>query len=121
MTDLTSGRVRGFMDNTLGPVYTSSYGYRQPLGGSVLLAGSVEAIFPKLFDSPSARVSAFLDVGNVYNGWDNFDAGELRASAGVALLWRSPMGPLSISYALPIRKKDGDQIERLQFNFGGQL
>ena len=53
---------------------------------------------------PQARVSAFLDFGNVYNGADNFDAGELRASVGVALLWRSPMGPLSISYALPLRK-----------------
>jgi outer membrane protein insertion porin family len=31
------------------------------------------------------------------------------------------MGPLSISYAFPIRKQDGDQIERLQFTFGGQL
>lgn len=117
----SSGRVRGFMDNTLGPIYTSNFGYRQPLGGSVLVAGSVETIFPKLFDSPSARVSAFLDFGNVYNGYNNFSASELRASAGVALLWRSPMGPLSISYALPLRKKDGDQIERLQFNFGGQL
>lgn len=117
----SNGRVRGFTDNTLGPSWSSSYGYRQPLGGSMLLAGSVEAIFPKLFDSPSARVSAFLDFGNVYNGYDNFNASELRASAGVALLWRSPMGPLSISYALPIRQKDGDQIERLQFNFGGQL
>ena len=29
------------------------------LGGSVLVAGSIETIFPKLFDSPSARVSAF--------------------------------------------------------------
>ena len=117
----SSGKVRGFMDNTLGPSYSSITGYKQPLGGSVLLAGSVEAIFPKLFDSPAARVSAFLDFGNVYNGADNFDAGELRASVGVALLWRSPMGPLSISYALPVRKKDGDQIERLQFTFGGQL
>ncbi len=117
----SSGKVRGFTDNTLGPSYTSSFGYRQPLGGSMLLAGSVEAIFPKLFDSPSARVSAFLDFGNVYNGYNNFNASELRASAGIALLWRSPMGPLSISYALPLRQKDGDQIERLQFNFGGQL
>ena len=117
----SSGKVRGFTDNTLGPAYVSSTGYRQPLGGSVLVAGSVEAIFPKLFDSPAARVSAFLDFGNVYNGYKNFSASELRASAGVALLWRSPMGPLSISYALPLRKKDGDQIERLQFNFGGQL
>ena len=117
----SQGKVRGFVDNTLGPAYTSTSGYRQPLGGSFLLAGSVEAIFPKLFDSPAARVSAFLDFGNVYDGWDNFSASELRASAGIALLWRSPMGPLSISYALPLRKKDGDQIERLQFTFGGQL
>jgi len=116
-----NGRVRGFMDNTLGPSWTSTYGYKQPLGGSFLLAGSVETIFPKLFDSPSARVSAFFDFGNVFDGYNNFRANDLRASAGVALLWRSPMGPLSISYAIPIRKKDGDQIERLQFNFGGQL
>jgi len=115
------GKVRGFVDNTLGPAYTSGSGYRQPLGGSFLVAGTVETIFPKLFDSPAARVSAFLDFGNVYDGWNNFSASELRASAGVALLWRSPMGPLSISYAMPLRKKDGDQIERLQFTFGGQL
>ena len=117
----SSGKVRGFTDNTLGPFYQTASGFRQPLGGSFLVAGSVEAIFPKLFDSPAARISAFVDFGNVYNGFDNFDAGELRASAGVALLWRSPMGPLSISYALPLRKQDSDQIERLQFSFGGQL
>ena len=116
-----AGKVRGFTDNTLGPSYDSGSGYRQPLGGSFLLAGSVEAIFPKLIDSPSARVSAFLDFGNVYDGWNNFSASDLRASTGISLLWRSPMGPLSISYAIPLRKKDGDQIERLQFTFGGQL
>ncbi|MFN7136624.1 MAG: outer membrane protein assembly factor BamA, partial [Thermomonas sp.] len=78
----SSGRVRGFMDNTLGPSWTSTYGYKQPLGGSFLLAGSVETIFPKLFDSPSARVSAFLDFGNVYDGYKNFSTSELRASVG---------------------------------------
>ncbi|MEO6226440.1 MAG: outer membrane protein assembly factor BamA, partial [Thermomonas sp.] len=79
-----AGKVRGFMDNTLGPNYglASGSGYRQPLGGSFLLAGSVEAIFPKLIDSPSARVSAFLDFGNVYDGWNNFSAGDLRVSTG---------------------------------------
>jgi len=117
----SSGKVRGFVDNTLGPFYDNGSGYRQPLGGSLLVAGSVEAIFPKLFDSPAARISAFVDFGNVYNGWDNFNANELRVSTGIALLWRSPMGPLSISYSFPLRKQDGDQIERLQFTFGGQL
>lgn len=112
--------VRGFRDNTLGPRSTSLYGYRgQPLGGSLKTTGSIELIFPKLFDSNAARVSAFFDFGNVFDGTKNFDAGELRASAGVALLWRAPVGPISISYSLPIRKQDGDEIERLQFTFGG--
>ncbi|SMQ94712.1 outer membrane antigen [Xanthomonas fragariae] len=115
--------VRGFEDNTLGPRSepTLSYSRGQPLGGSFKTVGSVEMYFPKLFDSPSARVSAFFDFGNVYNGVDNFNANELRASTGVALLWRAPVGPISISYAFPLKKEDNDEIERLQFTFGGQF
>ncbi len=114
--------VRGFEDNTLGPrEVTVGYPNGQPLGGSFKTVGSVEAYFPRLFDSPSARVSAFLDFGNVYNGVDNFKANDLRVSTGVALLWRAPVGPISISYAFPLKKEDGDEIERLQFTFGGQF
>ncbi|KIP86077.1 membrane protein [Stenotrophomonas maltophilia] len=114
--------VRGFEDNTLGPrEVTRNYPNGQPLGGSLKSVGSVEAYFPRLFDSPSARVSAFLDFGNVYNGVDNFKANELRVSTGVALLWRAPVGPISISYAFPLKKEDGDEVERLQFTFGGQF
>lgn len=112
--------VRGFRDNTLGPRSEVISGYEgQPLGGSLKTVGQIEMVFPKLFDSKAARVSAFVDFGNVYDGIDNFDAGELRASAGVALLWRAPVGPISISYAYPFKKKEGDEIERLQFTFGG--
>ncbi|SKC47505.1 Beta-barrel assembly machine subunit BamA [Pseudoxanthomonas indica] len=113
--------VRGFSDNTLGPRSEPSYYYYrgQPLGGSLKTVGSFELYFPRLFDSNAARISAFLDFGNVFDGYDNFDAGELRASAGVALLWRAPVGPISISYAFPLKKKEGDEIERLQFTFGG--
>jgi len=115
--------VRGFEDNTLGPRSEPINGYTngQPLGGSLKTVGSVEAYFPRLFDSPSARVSAFVDFGNVYTGVDNFKANELRVSTGVALLWRAPVGPISISYAFPLKKEDGDEIERLQFTFGGQF
>ena len=98
---------------------TGGYSRGQPLGGSLKTVGQIEMVFPRLFDSKAARVSAFVDFGNVYDGWDNFDANELRASAGVALLWRAPVGPISISYAYPFKKKDGDEIERLQFTFGG--
>lgn len=117
----SDGRVRGFTDNTLGPRALNAYGYSRPMGGALKTVGSLEMFFPKLFDSKAARVSAFLDFGNVYKDWDTFDAGELRASTGVALLWRSPMGPISISYALPLRKQALDEQERLQFSFGGQF
>jgi outer membrane protein insertion porin family len=113
--------VRGFRDNTLGPREAPFEGstFLQPVGGSLKTIGSVEMIFPSLFDSPAARISAFVDFGNVYKDFDSFDAGELRASTGVSMLWRSPMGPISISYAYPLRKEDDDEIERLQFTFGG--
>ncbi len=112
--------VRGFRDNTLGPRSVDIGGYRgQALGGSLKTTGSLEMYFPKLFDSKAARISAFVDFGNVFAGTDNFDAGEIRASTGVSLLWRAPVGPISISYAFPLRKQDGDEIERLQFTFGG--
>ncbi|AXI82831.1 outer membrane protein assembly factor BamA [Xylella taiwanensis] len=115
--------VRGFRDNTLGPrsEVTALYTQGQPLGGAFKTVGSTEMYFPKLFDSPSARISAFLDVGNVFNGVNTFKANELRASSGVALLWRAPIGPISISYAFPIKKENNDEIERLQFTFGGQF
>ena len=112
--------VRGFRDNTLGPreaAWNSSY--LQVIGGAVKTVGSLEMFFPTLLDSPAARISAFVDFGNVFKDIDAFDAGELRASAGVALMWRAPVGPISISYAYPIRKEDNDELERLQFTFGG--
>ncbi len=68
------------------------------------------AYFPRLFDSPSARVSAFVDFGNVYTGVDNFKANELRVSTGVALLWRAGR-PDFDQLRLPLKKED-DEIER---------
>ncbi len=127
----SQGRVRGYTDNTLGPRAATFFGqgFPQPIGGSVKTVGSLEMYFPKLFDSNAARISAFLDFGNVYRDVDDFDASELRASTGIALLWRSPMGPISISYAFPLRDKGadpltgfpGDETERLQFTFSGGL
>ena len=115
--------VRGFTDNTLGPRAAPFAGstFTQPIGGALKTVGSVEMFFPTLLNTPAARVSAFVDVGNVYANTDAFDASTLRASTGVSLMWRSPMGPISISYAFPLRKQVEDRIERLQFTFGGQF
>jgi outer membrane protein insertion porin family len=47
------------------------------------------SLLPAPVRQPVARVSAFVDFGNVYNGTKNFKANELRVSTGVALLWRA--------------------------------
>src|SRR5690606_33496884 len=59
--------VRGFEDNALGPsvISPSRPDFRQPLGGALKTVGSVELIFPTLFDNDATRLSAFLDFGNV--------------------------------------------------------
>ena len=112
--------VRGFTDNRLGPKEAfPGTNITQSIGGSLKTTGSLEMFFPTLLDSPAARVSAFVDIGNVYRDTNDFDASTLRVSTGAAVLWRSPMGPISISYAFPLRKEDDDEIERLQFTFGG--
>ena len=115
--------VRGFEDNTLGPrsQATTVYEQGQPLGGAFKTVGAVELFFPKLFNTPTARLSAFYDIGNVFSRPSAFHTRQLRSSAGIALMWRAPIGPIAISYAFPIRHQQGDLIERLQFTFGGQF
>ena len=113
--------IRGFETNTLGPVGFGllSPTTRQPLGGSLKTVGSLEFIFPTLLDSNSARVSAFVDYGNVFAGTENFSTSELRASAGIALQWQAPIGPITISWAQPLKyDREVDRVEKLQFTFG---
>ena len=47
-----------------------------------------------------------------------FDSDAFRASAGVGVSWISPMGPLRFAFAVPVRKKAGDRIEKFQFQIG---
>src|SRR2546427_5708404 len=40
------------------------------------------------------------------------------ASTGLGISWISPLGPLRLAFAQPIRKQTGDKIQRLQFQIG---
>ena len=115
--------IRGFEDNTLGPTFISPFNpnFRQPLGGAFKTTGSLELIFPNLLDSDTARVSTFLDFGNVFADTDQFSVSEFRASVGIALQWQAPIGPIILNLSTPVKKQDDDEIERLQFTFGTQF
>ena len=98
--------------------------FLQPLGGSFKTVGSVELIFPTPFtkaDSDTAQFSAFFDVGNVFADYDAFKTDELRASTGLSFKWQAPVGPIIINLVAPLKKKDGDRTETIQFSFGNQF
>lgn len=108
--------VRGFKANTLGPRDSRD----RPLGGAFKLIGNAELILPIPFikETRSVRLSGFFDIGNVFASVGDFDAGELRYSVGIGGTWLSPLGPLTISYAMPLNDRSGDETQPLQFTFG---
>lgn len=111
------GSVRGYESGSLGAIDPAT---SDRLGGDTRLVGNAEVLFPVpgLGLGKAVRASGFVDAGNVW-GYDNkFSLGSLRYSAGVALAWNSPLGPLKFSYANPLSKKPEDKFQRLQFQMG---
>jgi outer membrane protein insertion porin family len=114
-----SGSVRGFNDNSLGPLDSRG----DPLGGNFRFVASSEVFFPIPFlEIESIRTSVFIDSGNVYNTTvENIDLGTLRYSTGVSLQWLSPIGPFVVSVAKPLTNYEGDVSEIFQFNIGSMF
>ncbi|MBW7926308.1 MAG: outer membrane protein assembly factor BamA, partial [Burkholderiaceae bacterium] len=110
------GSVRGFDQGTLGPRDVTGASIGGPK--KVTLNAEVITPFPGAGNDRSLRLFGFVDVGNVFGDDEKFRAGDLRASAGVGLSWISPIGPLRMAAAYPVRKFAGDRIQKLQFQIG---
>lgn len=108
------GSVRGFETSTLSPLEDA----HKVVGGNFLTLGSVSLIVPTPYPE-SVRLSAFVDVGNVFNNY--FDMDDLRTSAGVQLEVRTPIAPIVLSFAKPLRKKPWDQTELFQFSISTSI
>lgn len=118
--------VRGFEASTLGP--RDALFIDDPVGGNLKLTGSVELFFPPPISGrfeKTVRLGAFFDFGNVWWTDSNplvdptgFDLGEMRYSTGLSAAWLSPIGALSLSYAVPLNADDRDKEQAFQFSFG---
>ncbi|TCP18235.1 Beta-barrel assembly machine subunit BamA [Simplicispira metamorpha] len=110
------GSVRGFDQGTLGPRDVTG----ASLGGPKKVTLNAELItpFPGAGNDRTLRMFTFVDVGNVYGDEEKVRFGEMRASVGLGLSWISPLGPLRLAYAHPVRKFAGDRIQKLQFQIG---
>ena len=110
------GSVRGFDQGTLGPRDVTG----SSIGGPRKITLNAEVItpFPGAGNDRTLRLFGFFDVGNVFGEEEKIRFGEMRASAGVGLSWISPIGPLRLAIANPVRKFAGDRIQKLQFQIG---
>lgn len=112
--------LRGFESAGVGPRDT---GTDDALGGQTRAAGTVELSFPLgLPTEYGITGSVFSDFGTLSDVPDSgagiVDTGEIRASAGVGLAWRSPFGPIRLDFAEAVVKEDHDKTEFFRFRFG---
>ncbi len=117
---LGGNNFRGFERGGVGPRDANT---DDALGGNLYYRGTAELSFPiGLPEEMGVAGHAFSDFGSLWDidetGSDVIDDNSLRASAGLGLSWRSPMGPVRIDVAMPFIKEDFDQEENFRFSFG---
>ncbi len=140
------GSVRGYDVSSLGPQSPTFYGvidkdtpaYVDEVGGNAMATFGTELILPLPFKgdwTDKVRPVLFVEGGQVFDTTDkedrNFkykgvDTGyplieqdnEFRYSAGIGSTWYTPIGPISLSYAVPFNDKEGDKTEKVQFQIG---
>ena len=110
-------RLRGFVPGKIGPKDGDDY-----IGGNYGSAVNVTSTLPQLFtEVQNLDLSLFFDAANVW-GVDYSssidDNSKIRSSTGIALDWFTPIGPLTLSYSIPITKNSTDKTENFRFNIG---
>ncbi len=108
--------VRGYENNSLGP--EDSFG--DSFGGNLLTTARAQVLFPIPFleNKNRGRLALFVDLGNVFEEFDDFDSGDIRGSTGLGLSWITGLGGVSAALAAPFNDQSGDDTETFQFNLG---
>jgi outer membrane protein insertion porin family len=102
--------VRGFSLDQLGtPATLDENGF--PLGGNAVVILNAELRLPVWRDLGAVT---FVDAGNVFARVPDLAFGDLRATAGFGLRYRSPIGPLRVDlgFKLDPRALPGGQQEK---------
>jgi len=104
-----SGQPLGY-ETIKNPVGTSDV-----MGGTSMLAGSLEIVFPLIKDAGMKGV-VFYDTGNAWNG--HYRPDDLRHTCGAGIRWQSPIGPLRLEYGYVLDRRDNEGNGRWEFTIG---
>jgi len=93
-----------------------NYVQYRPLGGNLRILQNIDLQFPI---SAPLYGSIFLDSGMVGYSLDGISAMDFRHGIGFSpLLIKLPVGDLSLSFAIPLNRRPGDDTWRTHFNVG---
>ncbi|OAN43955.1 outer membrane protein assembly factor BamA [Paramagnetospirillum marisnigri] len=113
--------LRGFASGGVSPRDKNT---GDAIGGIWMATGSAQVRFPiGLPEEFGVLGEAFTDFGtvgetDVANVAGVEQSSSMRASVGVGVSWKSPMGPVSIDLGFPIMKETFDKKEMFKFNLG---
>jgi outer membrane protein assembly complex protein YaeT len=106
--------IRGFKQDFLGPMTTLKDGTLRPKGGEASLLFNNEIRFPI---TGILHGVAFLDVGNVYEKFSDFNF-SLRKTAGAGLRLKIKYIPLRFDYGFKLDRKTGESAGEYFFSIG---
>ena len=110
-------KLRGFKKGRIGPIENNDY-----VGGNYRAMFNANTTLPYLFpESQNTDFRIFFDAATLWGvdySSEVKDTKKIRSSAGVAIDWYTPVGPLSFSLAQPITQDSTDQTETFRFNIG---
>lgn len=108
--------VRGYQNNSLGPRDS----FDDPFGGNFITTARIQILFPPPFleNSKRARLALFVDMGNVFEEFNDFDTSEIRGSVGFGVNWITGFGGISAAISSTFNDDPGDDTESFQFEIG---
>lgn len=113
------GSVRGYDSYSISPEILDGDGVYRRVGGTRTFSNTIEASIP-ISEEAKIRMAFFLDYGIIgsddfyKNSFDDID----RSSAGVAVEWFSPFGPINFIFAKAINPQDRDETSTFEFSMG---
>ena len=116
------GSVRGFEQGSLTTGAQRSLGLTST-GGTKKINFNAELLSPLPGGGKdrTLRVYAFMDAGGIYGPDEAIQLGDMRSSYGVGISWISPVGPLRLAFAKPVKQFENDRIQTLQFQIGSSF
>lgn len=117
------GSVRGFEQGSLTTAaQREAWGTTagSATGGAKKVTFNTEILspLPGGGNDRTLRWYGFWDIGGIYGADESINLADMRSSVGVGISWISPVGPLRLAFAKPIRQFENDKIQTMQFQIG---